>query len=181
EHGEGRVFRPAHEDQKVMRKPICPTRCSGWPKSPANAVGCMNDASGAPVALNRRVVRGMKGFFAFRRLNTSAIASTRADPASWNPRLMRRFNCEYGARRLQFTVSHEPLCSNFAVPSAFKPVYRYAFAVLSFTLPSALKSIPSKVCVGSADWYRKIGATSTPNGASTMALSETRRPRAGGG
>src|SRR5262245_27020144 len=134
----------------------------------------MNDAIGAPVALNRRVVRGMNGFLALSRLNTSAIASTRAEPASWKPRLTRRFNCEYGARRLQFTVSHEPLCSNLAVPSAFKPVYRYAFAVLSFTLPSVLKSRPSNVCVGSADWYRNIGATSMPNGASTIALSDTR-------
>src|SRR2546423_3182404 len=134
----------------------------------------MNDESGAPVALRRRVVSGMDGFFALSRLNASAIASTRALPRRPKPLLTRRFSCEYGARQLQLTVSHGPISLNEALPSAFSPVNRYAVAVLSLGLPSAFRSSPSNECVGSADWYRKIGATSMPKGASTIAESETR-------
>src|SRR5258706_12023318 len=112
----------------------------------------MNDESAAPPALSRRVVSGIDGFFALNKLKTSAIASTRAEPATWNARLTRRFNWENGARQLQLTVSHEPSCLNVAVPSALRPVYRYALAVLSLTVPSAFRSSPSNVWVGSADW-----------------------------
>ena len=56
----------------------------------------MNEVSGAPVAPRRRVVSGMNGFFALSRLNTSAIASMRDEPAC-SPKLLliRRFNWEY--------------------------------------------------------------------------------------
>ena len=52
----------------------------------------MNDVSGAPAPLRRRVDTGMNGFFALKRLNTSPIASMRAEPPAWNARLTRRFN-----------------------------------------------------------------------------------------
>src|SRR6185503_6216230 len=111
----------------------------------------MNDVSGTPAPLRRRVVGMMNGFFAFRRLNTSAIASTRAPAPSWKPLLTRRFICEYGARQLQLTVSHGPMFLKVALPSAFSPVYRNAAAVLSLAFPSAFKSRPSNEWVGSAD------------------------------
>src|SRR6185503_18812355 len=74
-------------DQKVSRKPICPTRCSGCWTSPANAVGCMKEASGTPAGETRCVESGMNGFFALKRLKTSAITSTRETPQKGNSRL----------------------------------------------------------------------------------------------
>src|SRR5262245_53387002 len=116
----------------------------------------MNEDKGVPLALRRRVVNGSDGFLALNRLNTSAIASTWVSPSALKLRLTLRFNCENGARRLQLTVLHGPASSYVATPMAFKPVYRYASAVLSFRLLSALRSSPSNEWVGSADRYTKI-------------------------
>ena len=75
-----------------------------------------------PAALARCEVIGSAGFLALNRLNTSAIASTRALPLRRNDLLRRRFSCENGARRLQLTFSHGPTSSKVAVPSSFSPV-----------------------------------------------------------
>ena len=82
----------------------------------------MKEASGTPAGETRCVVRGMNGFLALKTLKTSAITSTRETRQKGNSRLTLRFNCENGARRLQFTVSHGPISSNVATPESFSPV-----------------------------------------------------------
>ena len=83
----------------------------------------MKLACATPAALTRCEVIGSAGFLALNRLNTSAIASTRALPLMRIDLLRRRFNCENAARRLQLTFSHGPISLNVAVPSSLRPVY----------------------------------------------------------
>jgi arylsulfatase A-like enzyme/Flp pilus assembly protein TadD len=98
----------AGRGQNVNRNPICPTRCSGFWKSPEYSLGCRKSGFGVP-SPSRRPVRNPAGFLAFSRLKTSAIASIFVLPTSRNARETRRFSWVRHAPRPQFQVSHDPI------------------------------------------------------------------------
>src|SRR5205814_10551913 len=148
-------------------------RCSGFRKSPANAVGFMNGPFGdgdVIVPLNRRVVN-VVGLTLLNRLNGSAMASTRAGPPRRNARVTRRFTWLKRYPRPQFHVLKAAMSLGCAGSSG---LYSKARSGMSLLVKSLFRSRPWKIDTGSAVRNSQIGDTWKSPGSCTTALALTR-------